>query len=101
MKGTASDWMGLKWKVKKLRKTLQPIEDEIGLGKSLNTVEYDISNGKKQQKAHLSWWDGIEKISSKLLDTFNGNPDEDWWSGIITQKRYLKSASKKWSTQNL
>ena len=38
-----------------------------------------------------SWWDAVEDIASKLLDTFNGNPDEDWWSRIITQKRLTQN----------
>ena len=42
----------------------------------------------------MSWWDAIEIISSKLLDTFNGNPDEEWWSKIITQKRHISLSQK-------
>ena len=34
------------------------------------SVEYDISKKMRHQNSHLSWWDGIEEISSKLLDSF-------------------------------
>ena len=32
-----------------------------------------------------SWWHDVEEIARKLLETFRGNPDEDWWSTIITE----------------
>ena len=67
MKGTEEDWVNLGMKIKALRQTLQPIENVIG---------------------QWSWWDKVEEISDKLLDTFNGNPNEDWWSRIITEKRF-------------
>jgi hypothetical protein len=28
----------------------------------------------------------VEEIAGKLLDTFRGNPDEDWWSTIISER---------------
>jgi len=77
MKGETQDWMNLKKKIKALRKTLEPIEDDIGLGK--RQFGY--------VKQH-SWWNNVEKIAEKLLDTFEGNPDEEWWSKIITEKSY-------------
>ena len=67
MRGTEEDWVNLGMKIKALRQTLQPIENVIG---------------------QWSWWDKVEEISDKLLDTFNGNPNEDWWSRIITEKRF-------------
>ena len=76
MKGTDADWTNLILKIKTLRKTLEPIEEVIGLGKT----QYGY-------RRRTSWWDEIEKIAGKLLDTFNGNPDEDWWSKIITERR--------------
>ena len=68
MRGTEEDWVNLGMKIKALRQTLQPIENVNGLGSN--------------------WWDKVEEISDKLLDTFNGNPNEDWWSRIITEKRF-------------
>ena len=28
-----------------------------------------------------------EEITKNLLDTFRGNPNEDWWSKIITERK--------------
>ena len=55
-------------KVKALKQTLQPIETVIGLGGN--------------------WWNKVEDIADRLLDSFNGNPNEDWWSKIITEERF-------------
>jgi len=67
MKGTKQDWEKLITKVKNLRKTLEPIEEELEL---------------------VYWWDKVEDITHKLLDTFEGDPDEDWWSRIINYRSY-------------
>ena len=67
MRGTEEDWVNLGMKIKALRQTLQPIENVIGLGRK--------------------WWDKVEEIADKLLHTFNGNPNKDWWSRLITKKR--------------
>ena len=71
-KGTKEDWVNLVKKVKALRQTLQPIETVIGLGRN--------------------WWNKVEDIADRLLDSFNGNPNEDWWSKIITEERFGKKA---------
>ena len=68
MRGTKEDWVNLEMKIKALRQTLQPIKNVIGLGRK--------------------WWDKVEEIADKLLNTFNGNPNKDWWSKIITEKRF-------------
>ena len=65
MKGTEDDWINLGLKIKSLRRTLEPLEYMI----------FD------------NWWDKVEEIAVKLLDTFRGNPDEDWWSRIITEEK--------------
>ena len=72
MKGTQEDWTKLGANIKGLRRTLQPIHDAINL---------------KQ-----TWWDNIETIADKLLDTFNENPDKDWWSKIITERAFGSGA---------
>merc|ERR1711956_152094 len=64
MKGTEEDWIKLGQKVKTLRKTLEPIHRAIGLD---------------------GWWGRVEGITDKLLETFRGNPDEDWWSKVIAE----------------
>jgi len=71
MKGTQQDWEKLVEKVKKLRNTLEPIHNAIGL---------------------TYWWDNVENITNKLLDTYNGEPDEDWWSRIINRESYGSGA---------
>ena len=68
MKGNENDWIELGLKIKALRKTLAPLEDVIF-----------------KDNRWYNWWDEVEKIASKLLDTYNGNPDEAWWSYIITE----------------
>ena len=67
MKGTAEDWSRLKLKLGELRKVLKDIENSIGL---------------------QNWWDKVETIASKLLDTYKGHPDQDWWSRIITKRSF-------------
>jgi len=72
MKGTQEDWKKLGANIKGLRKTLQPIHDAINL---------------KQ-----TWWNKIETIANKLMDTFNDNPDKDWWSKIVTERSFGSGA---------
>ena len=67
MKGTLEDWQRLKMKIGELREVLKPIENIIGL---------------------QDWWGKVETIASKLLDTYMGNPDQDWWSRIITKESF-------------
>jgi len=74
MKGTQQDWERFCTKITELRKTLKPIEDIMGL---------------------TLWWDKAEDISNKLLDTYNGNPDTDWWSRIITKERFGSGGQTK------
>merc|ERR1712018_530643 len=67
MKGTKQDWERLSKKVEDLRKTLEPIEFELGLA---------------------NWWYNVEYITHNLLETYGGNPNEDWWSRIINYQSY-------------
>jgi len=73
-------------KIKELRETLKPIED---------VFNYKWSGD--------GWWNGVEEIATKLLDTYNGNPDEDWWSRIITEQKYGSGAPSfnGWFMNNL
>ena len=68
MLGTEEDWKRLQSKLKVLRTLLEPIENDIGL-----TAE---------------WWALAEDVFCKLLATYQGKPDKDWWSRIITSKPY-------------
>ena len=58
--------------IKGLKKTLQPIHNAINLSQT--------------------WWDKIETIADKLMDTFNGIPDKDWWSKIVTMRAFGSGA---------
>ena len=73
MKGTLEDWQRLKMKIGELREILKDIENAIGL---------------------QNWWDKVEKIANKLLDTYLGNPDQDWWSKIITEENFGSGENK-------
>ena len=53
--------------MKALGQILFPIWNEIGL---------------------RTWWMKIENITTQLLNTYQGNPDKDWWSRIITKERF-------------
>ena len=72
MKGTERDWIDMGLKIKTLRTTLEPLEDLLSYSDN-----WKVDN----------WWDELEEIARKLLDTFRGNPDEDWWSRIITERK--------------
>ena len=53
--------------MKALGQILFPIWNEIGLS---------------------TWWMKIENITNQLLQTYQGNPNKDWWSRIITKERF-------------
>ena len=64
MQGSEADWMQLKTKAENLKTYLTPI---------INTM--------RQRK----WWQGIEIIVQKLLDTYRGTPDLEWWQKIVNK----------------
>ena len=64
MLGSENDWKKLSSKLKVLRTLLEPIEDDLGL--------------------RSEWWNMVETVFSKLLDTYQGRPDRKWWSHIVT-----------------
>jgi len=69
MLGAEDDWSKLQSKLKVLRTLLEPIEDDLGLPSE--------------------WWDLVEKVFRELLSTYQGRPDKEWWSHIISyQKRF-------------
>ncbi|KAL9953538.1 hypothetical protein ACROYT_G040973 [Oculina patagonica] len=85
MLGTEDDWSKLKSKLKVLRTLLEPIENDLGL-----TSE---------------WWNLVEKVFSKLLATYQGRPDREWWSHIMSYKRRFASGDSSgyrgWITEFL
>ena len=66
MEGNEEDWVRIKEKFLKLKDLLSPIHTEIAL----------------EEK----WWNDVENICDKLLETYNGTPDTDWWDHIFTFK---------------
>merc|ERR1712018_766811 len=77
MKGTRADWERLVTKVQDLRKTLKPIEEIL------------FAENPRNDR---NWFDKVEHITQKLLDTYNGQPDEDWWSRAINYQSYGSGA---------
>ena len=73
MKGTKEDWQKLITKIKTLGKTLEPIQYNIGLS---------------------GWFDKVENIAQKLLDTYEGNPDKEWWSQVIAEREFGSGQSE-------
>ena len=65
MMGTEEDWEKLKDKFIKLRGILAPLD------------VYFV--GFKE------WWDEVEYILQRLIDTYKGEPDLDWWSHIFSK----------------
>ena len=64
------DWRKLQ---SKLRTLLEPIENDLVLSSE--------------------WWDLVEKVFRELLATYQGRPDKEWWSHIISyQKRFGSGA---------
>ena len=64
------DWSKLQ---SKLRTLLEPIENDLGLSSE--------------------WWDLVEKVFRELLATYQGRPNKEWWSHIISyQKRFGSGA---------
>ena len=45
-------------------------------------------------KCFLTFSYQVEGITDKLLDTFRGNPDEDWWSKVIAERSYGSGRSE-------
>ena len=75
MLGTEDDWSKLQNKLKVLRTLLEPIENDLGLSSE--------------------WWDLVEKVFRELLATYQGRPDKEWWSHIISYKESFGSGGQK------
>ena len=63
MLGTEEDWQKLTTKLKVLRTLLEPMENDLYLP--------------------AEWWDVVQNVFCKLLETYQGKPDEKWWSHIM------------------
>jgi len=75
MKGRKEDWEQLINKTEELEKSLEAVIKEINLG---------------------DWFNKTKNILSKLLDTFNGNPDKVWWSHILSWNQTYGSGARSW-----
>ena len=67
MTGLEDDWKQLIEKHKKVEEFLKPLDHVLNLG---------------------NWFKTSRKVLEKLLETFQGKPDEDWWSRIITRRSF-------------
>jgi len=74
MLGTEDDWSKLQSKLKILRTLLEPIENDLGLSSE--------------------WWILVEKVFRKLLSTYQGRPDKEWWSHIISYQNRFGSGER-------
>ena len=74
MLGTEEDWSKLQSKLKVLRTLLEPVENDLGLSSE--------------------WWDLVEKVFRELLSTYQGRPDKEWWSHIISYQNRFGSGER-------
>lgn len=65
MRGTEEDWKNLLLKIEDLEKLVHPIQEQLN------------------QSLPSNWWANIKTISQKLLETYQGRADIDWWYNII------------------
>jgi len=82
MQGKEDDWKQLLLKLNKLEALLKPIEKHLELG---------------------GWWEGCAEVCTKLVQTYQGSPDQDWWSRILTKERFGSGgqvALKGWFVSN-
>ena len=75
MNGTLQDWKQLVTKTENLKSLLQPIVDELGL---------------------QNWFIKTLNILEKLVDTFEGNPDKEWWGHILSWNETYGSGARSW-----
>ena len=68
MVGTEDDWAKLLSKLKVLRTLLEPIQNALGLS--------------------TQWWAAVKDVFEKLLATYQGSPNKDWWSRIVSRKSF-------------
>ena len=65
MMGTENDWKNMISKLERVETILLPLEEQIRLAK---------------------WFKSSKRVLQKLLDTFRGNPDQDWWLRLVTEE---------------
>ena len=65
MMGKEIDWENMITKLEEVEFILQPIEEQLKLAK---------------------WFKSSKRVLKELLNTFRGNPNQDWWLRIMTMK---------------
>ncbi len=77
MAGQEDDWLKLVEKFRLLKKLMEPISEDIQL---------------------KDWWGPAEGVLLKLVDTYNGKADKEWWSRIINiERNYGSGPPEEWS----
>ena len=71
MLGTATDWMKLTLNLKILRILLETLRNELHICEE--------------------WWNVVEDMFQKSLETYQGNPHREWWSHILDYERAYSS----------
>jgi len=75
MTGTQEDWEKLIEKLDKMEALLQPIMGDL----------------------QLEQWFGIaKKVLTNLLDTYQGQPDKEWWGHILSWNATYGSGARQW-----
>ena len=74
MMGSEEDWKNMIGKLEKIQTILKPIEEQLKLD---------------------DWFKSCKSVLQNLLKTFRGNPDQDWWSRVMTiEERFGSGAGK-------
>ena len=74
MMGSEEDWKNMIEKLETIENILQPIEEQLKLA---------------------DWFKSCKTVLQNLLETFRGNPDQDWWSRIMTIHQTFGSGGGK------
>jgi len=75
MLGSEQDWQRLLEKTRQLRSLLQPVMGVIGLG---------------------DWFNSTEEMLARLLATYRGKPDKEWWGHVLSWNQTYGSGARRW-----
>jgi len=75
MLGTEQDWQRLLEKTKQLRSLLKPVAGVLGLE---------------------DWFQSTEDMMARLLATYKGEPDKEWWGHILSWNQTHGSGARSW-----
>jgi hypothetical protein len=64
----SEDWQKLLSKLEALKTLVEPIKNDLRLDNN--------------------WWSVVKDVFEKLLATYRGKPDYDWWSHIVTYEDF-------------